>query len=122
MVSATRLPLTLTVFLAAAAARIFLIPLTNGPDFLVWDLASRATLNGSTLYAPHPAGSLGGPYTSPPLFLYIELPFQWAAVHLGWPFRVLGKLPVIAGDFLTGWLIAAFLAERRHGDGRIAAA
>jgi len=122
MVRATRFPVTITVFLASVIVRCLLLPITYGPDFLVWDLASRATLGGTNIYAHHPAGYLGGPYTYPPLFLYVELPFQWLAIHTGLPFTVLGKLPIVAGDLLTGYLIALFLAKRHHGDGRIALA
>ncbi len=122
MAWAMRLQLTLAVFLASLLVRCLLLPITYGPDFLVWDLASRATLSGINIYAHHPAGYLGGPYTYPPLFLYAELPFQWLAIHTGLPFTVLGKLPIVAGDLLTGYLIALFLAERHHGDRRIALA
>jgi len=122
MASATHLPVTLAVFLISVVVRCFLLPITYGPDFLVWDLASRATLSGVNIYAHHPEGYLGGPYTYPPLFLYVELPFQWLAIHTGLPFTVLGKLPIVAGDLLTGYLIAVFLADRHHGDRRIALA
>jgi hypothetical protein len=122
MVRATRFPLTVAVFLASVVVRCLLLPITYGPDFLVWDLASKGTLDGINIYAHHPAGYLGGPYTYPPLFLYVELPFQWLAIHTGLPFTVLGKLPIVAGDLLTGYLIALFLAKRHHGDGRIALA
>src|SRR6476660_3885936 len=122
MVRATRFPLTITVFLASVIVRFLLLPITYGPDFLVWDLASRATLSGINIYAHHPAGYPGGPFTYPPLFLYVELPFQWLAIHTGLPFTVLGKLPIVAGDMLTGSLIAAFLAARHHSDSRIALA
>ena len=57
-------------------ARAVLIPITHGQDFVVWDLASTATLHGVNIYAHHPAYP-GGPFAYFPVFLYLELPFQW---------------------------------------------
>jgi Gpi18-like mannosyltransferase len=39
---------------------------------------------------------------------------EWLAEHTGWSFRVLGKLPIVAGDMLVGWLIYATLRRHRH--------
>src|SRR5438105_4070571 len=76
----------------------------------------RYTLAGINVYAHHPHYP-GGSYTYFPLFLYLELPFQWLALHTGVSFTVLGKLPIMAGDVLAAALIAAHLGQRGHGDG-----
>jgi hypothetical protein len=117
-----RFRLTHAVFAVGLVLRCALVPVTHGPDFVVWDLASRATLGGSNIYADHPIGYPGGPYTYPPLFLYLELPFQWLALSTEVPFTVLGKIPIVLGDFLTAGLIVLFLRERRHDDRTIACA
>jgi uncharacterized membrane protein len=105
------LPL-LAVLGVGVVARAALVPITHGPDFTVWDLASRATLDGVNVYAHHPAYS-GGPYSYFPLFLDIELPMQWLALHTGVPFTVLGKLPIVAADLVATLLIVREL--RRSG-------
>ncbi|MCA1598814.1 MAG: glycosyltransferase 87 family protein [Chloroflexi bacterium] len=112
-------PYTALVLILGLALRAVLVPLTHGPDFVVWDLASRYTLAGVNIYRDHPPYP-GGPYTYFPLFLYLELPFQWLALHGGAPFVVLGKLPIIAGDLLTGALLAHILARRGCRDAVVA--
>jgi hypothetical protein len=109
-------PYTAAVFALGLALRALLLPLTHGQDFVVWNLASRYTLAGINVYAHHPHYP-GGPYTYFPLFLYLELPFQWLTLHTGVSFTVLGKLPIMAGDLLAAALIAAHLGQRSHGDG-----
>ncbi|HKO25053.1 MAG TPA: glycosyltransferase 87 family protein [Chloroflexota bacterium] len=109
-------PYTLAVFALGLVLRAVLIPITHGQDFVVWNLASRYTLAGINVYAHHPHYP-GGPYTYFPLFLYLELPFQWLALHSGVSFTVLGKLPIMAGDLLAAALIATHLRQRGHGDG-----
>jgi hypothetical protein len=100
------------VLLVGVAARAILIPITHGPDFTVWDLASRATLDGVNIYAHHPAYG-GGPYAYLPLFLYVELPMQWLALHTGVSFTILGKLPIAVADLAATALIVGEL--RRCG-------
>jgi len=95
-------------------ARAILLPITHGQDFTVWDLASRATLRGVNIYAHHPAYT-GGPFAYFPLFLYMELPMQWLALHTGIPFTVLGKLPIMAGDVLTTGLMVREVRRRSAG-------
>lgn len=109
-------PYTALVLLLGVLLRAVLTPLTHGQDFVVWDLASRGTLAGINIYAHHPHYP-GGPYAYTPLFMYLELPMQWAAMHIGWSFTVLGKLPIIAGDILTAVMIAIYFARRGAGDG-----
>ncbi len=99
---------------AGVVARAALVPITHGPDFTVWDLASRATLNGVNVYAHHPAYS-GGPYTYFPLFLYMELPMQWLALHTGVSFTIYGKLPIVLADLAATLLIVRAL--ERNGSG-----
>ena len=97
------------------AVRIALVPVTYGQDFQVWNLASSATLQGIDIYAHHPAYP-GGPFAYFPLFLYVELPFQWLAQHTGISFTVLGKLPILAGDIACGLALAAELRHRTGSD------
>ncbi len=100
------------VLLIGVVVRGLLIPLTHGQDFVVWDKASAATLRGVNIYAHHPAYP-AGPYAYFPLWLYIELPFQWLAQHSDVPFQVAGKLPIVAADLACALLIAA--AVRAQG-------
>lgn len=99
-------------------ARIVLIPLGHGQDFVVWDRASAASLQGVNVYAHHPDYP-AGPYAYFPLFLYIELPMQWLAMHTSLSFSILGKLPIMAGDIAAAVLIADAVAF--HGRSRRAA-
>lgn len=113
-------PYTALVLALGLILRAILTPITHGPDFVVWDLATRATLRGVNVYAHHPPYP-GGPYAYTPLFIYVELPFQWLALHLDVPFTVLGKIPILAGDVLAALLIAARLAHGRgHADRTVA--
>ena len=100
------------VFGVGLLIRVILMPLGHGQDFTVWDLASRATLNGTNIYAHHPAYP-AGPYGYFPLFADVELPFRWMALHLHLSFTVLGKIPIVVGDVLTAALIAAALRRDR---------
>jgi uncharacterized membrane protein len=113
------LPLTTLVFIVGGIARAVLVPITHGQDFVVWDLASHATLDGSNVYAHHPAYP-GGPYSYFPLFLYLEIPMQWMALHTGVSFTILGKLPIVVGDVAAAVLIASFLARRGLSDQAVA--
>lgn len=103
------------VLLAGLAVRAILVPITHGQDFEVWDLASRATLDGVNVYAHHPAYP-GGPYSYLPLFLLVEVPMQWLALHSGVPFGVLGKLPIVAADLACGALLAGHVRRQRGGE------
>lgn len=95
--------------------RAVLIPITYGQDFVVWDLATTATLHGTDIYAHHPDYP-GGPYAYFPLFLYLELPFQYLAQHTVFSFTVLGKLPILAGDVLAAVVLARELRDRGLGE------
>ena len=99
------------VLAAGIAVRVALVPITRGQDFDVWHLASTATLQGIDIYAHHPAYP-GGPYAYFPLFLYLELPFQWLAEHTGISFTVLGKVPILAGDIACALVLAGELRDR----------
>jgi len=99
------------VLAAGIAVRVALVPITRGQDFEVWDLATTATLQGIDIYAHHPTYP-GGPYAYFPLFLYLELPFQWLAQHTGISFTVLGKVPILAGDIACALLLAGELRDR----------
>ncbi len=106
----------LAVLIVGLVARAILVPITHGPDFVVWDLASRATLDGVNVYAHHPAYT-GGPYTYFPLFLYLEVPMQWLTVHTGVSFTIMGKLPIVGADLLATLLIVRELRRRGHRGG-----
>ena len=106
--ASVRLVLVLAV---GIAVRVALVPITRGQDFDVWHLASTATLQGIDIYAHHPAYP-GGPYAYFPLFLYLELPFQWLAEHTGFSFTVLGKVPILAGDIACALVLAGELRDR----------
>jgi hypothetical protein len=107
------------VLACGVVVRAVLIPITHGQDFVVWDEASAATLHGVNVYAHHPA-YLGGPFAYFPVFLYIELPFQWLAQHTALSFVVLGKLPMVAADIACAALIAGEC--RRRGARELAVA
>jgi uncharacterized membrane protein len=104
------------VLIIGLVARAILVPITHGPDFVVWDLASRATLNGVNVYAHHPAYT-GGPYTYFPLFLYLEVLMQWLTVHTGVSFTIMGKLPIVGADLLATVLVVMELRRRGHRGG-----
>jgi hypothetical protein len=114
-------PWLVAVLVAGAVIRGVLVPITHGPDFTVWDLASQYTLRGVNVYAHHPPYS-GGPFAYFPLFLYVELPMQWLAQHLHVSFTILGKLPIVASDLAVAVLLAATLRRAGMGDGRQALA
>jgi Glycosyltransferase family 87 len=104
------------VLTIGVVVRAILVPITHGADFVVWDLASRATLNGVNVYAHHPAYT-GGPYTYLPLFLYLEVPMQWLTVHTGVSFTIMGKLPIVGADLLATVLIVMELRRRGQRGG-----
>ncbi len=103
------------VLVAGILARLALIPITRGQDFQVWDLATRATLHGQDVFRHHP-NYPGGPYAYLPMFLDIELPFQWLAQHGVASFTVLGKLPILAGDVACALLIKKIAEGLGAGD------
>jgi glycosyl transferase family 87 len=103
------------IFAVGIAVRVALVPITRGQDFEVWDIASTATLQGVDIYAHHPDYP-GGPYAYFPLFLYLELPFQWLAEHTGVSFTVLGKLPILVGDIACALALAGELHDRTASD------
>jgi hypothetical protein len=113
--SVRRHPVTAAVFVAGLIARVILVPITHGPDFSVWNVDSFATLHGINIYEHHPF-TRSGPYAYSPLFLYVELPFQWLAQHGVAAFRTLGKVPIVAADLLLGLLLARLLARRGYAD------
>jgi hypothetical protein len=99
------------MIVAGVLVRLVLIPITHGNDFVVWDKASAATLHGVNIYE-HPPEAVSGPFAYFPLFVYLELPFQWLAQHTAISFTVLGKLPILAGDLATVGLLVRELRER----------
>jgi hypothetical protein len=102
------------VLIIGLVARAILVPITHGPDFVVWDLASKATLNGVNVYAHHPRYT-GGPYPYFPLFLYLEVLMQWLTVHTGVSFTVMGKLPIVGADLLATLVVVKEVRRRGRG-------
>jgi hypothetical protein len=100
-----------SVLAVGLIVRAVLVPLSHGQDFTVWDRATTASLHGVNIYAHHP-NYPGGPFAYLPLVLYLELPFQWLALHTGISFTVLGKVPIAFGDIACSLLIARAVAER----------
>lgn len=119
MRSLVREPWLLAVLAVGLFVRAVLIPITHGDDFVVWDLATKATLHGSNIFAHHPPYP-NGPYAYFPLFLYLETPFQWLAQHTSASFLVLGKLPILAADVACALLIAGELRWRGRSPRAIA--
>jgi hypothetical protein len=103
--------LLIAVLVLGIAVRAVLVPITHGQDFIVWNLASAAALRGSNIYAHHPAYP-AGPIAYLPLFIYLEMPFQWLAAHSQISFTILGKLPIVAADMACTVLIAEALTRR----------
>lgn len=112
-------PLVCLVLGVGLVIRAILVPITHGQDFVVWDLASSATLRGINIYAHHPHYP-HGPYAYFPLFLDVELPFQWLAQHTPVPFQTLGKLPIIGADVLVAVMIAKILTRSGRSERAIA--
>ncbi len=108
-----RLTPMMIVVLIGALARVVLVPITFGQDFVVWNLVARALLNGRNFYAHPPAHLPGGPYGYLPLFAYLEVPFKFLANVTPVSFTILGKVPMIAGDIGVAWAISRWC--RRTG-------
>jgi len=117
--SARANPALLLVLVVGVVLRAVLMPLTHGQDFVVWDKAATATLNGDNVYAHHPDYP-GGPYAYFPLFLYLELPFRWLAGATGIGFTVLGKLAIMAGDLVATMVLAAEIGRRGRSARQVA--
>lgn len=103
----------LALLLGALALRLALTPLGAGVDFRAFAHLSWLTLHGHDVYALSRAQLHSEPWTYFPLCLDLFTALQWLAVHTGWTFRVLGKLPIIVADLAIGWLI--YRALRRRG-------
>src|SRR5438270_13262825 len=78
-------PYTAAVLALGLLIRAALLPLARGHDFIARDLDTRATLSGFNIYTYHLPHYPGGPYAYFPLFLYLDVPFQWLALHTGLP-------------------------------------
>ncbi len=98
----------------ALIARLALLPLAAGNDFLAYAKLAAHSLRGDDVYAlelSHHLDTLSWSYL--PLLLHMFTAIQWLAAHTGWPFRVLGKLPIVAADLAVGALL--YVALRRQG-------
>lgn len=99
----------------AALVRCVLLPIAYGHDFVVWDQATRYLVHGINPYTRW--RHMANPYAYPPVFLYLDLPMQWLALHTGVSFVILGKLPMAAADLVVGatlyrWLCNAGRSSR----------
>ena len=101
------------LFLAALALRLALLPLAEGYDFRAFARLTWLTLHGRDVYALSDAQRATVPWAYLPLYLHVLTALGWLSAQTGWPFRVLGKLPVVATDLAIGWLL--YRALRRHG-------
>ena len=99
--------------LIALAIRVILLPLTEGWDFNSFAHEAALTLRGYNVYALD-RSVFRLPWTYLPLCLRLFTALQGLAGVTGWPFRVLGKLPIVAADLCIGYLI--FTALRRRGE------
>ncbi len=110
--------LVIALLLGALVIRLALLPLTAGNDFRAFDILAALSLHGHDVYALRVAHRLGTlPWTYFPLLLHMFAALQWIAMHTGWPFRVLGKLPIVAADLAVGLLLYTALRRRGRGEG-----
>jgi hypothetical protein len=113
-------PAVPALLLAALALRVALLPLGNGNDFRASATLALATLQGHDIYGlsdhyiHRHLHSLTWTYL--PLCLHLFTALTYLAVHTGWPFRVLGKLPMVAADLAVGLLLYAALRRRGHSE------
>ncbi len=105
----------IAALLAGAVLRLALTPLTEGNDFIAFGQLATLTLHGHDVYALNVQHRLHGilPWTYLPLLLYVFTAAQWLAVHTGWSFMVLGKLPIVIADLVVG--AALYAAVRCAG-------
>jgi len=101
------------LFLAALSLRLALLPLAEGYDFRAFARLIWLTLHGRDVYALSGTQLRTVPWAYLPLYLHVLTALGWLSAQTGWPFRVLGKLPVVAADLAIGWLLYRTL--RRHG-------
>ena len=103
---------------AALVLRFALAPLTGGNDFIAFHRLAALTLQGHDVYALGVDHRLGKalPWTYLPLLLYVFTAAQWLSLHLGWPFVVVGKLPIVVADLAVGALIYKALRSYRRSE------
>lgn len=108
------IPADVPIFLAVALlVRLILAPLTEGWDFFSDARSAALALHGYDVYGlSRTAFRL--PWTYFPLCLHLFAGLQWVAGATGFPFRVLGKLPMVVADLGIGYLL--FTALRRRGE------
>ncbi len=105
-----------SLFLGGAVAlRLVLLPVTEGWDFHAYERLAWLTLHGRDVYGMKRI-DLPLAWTYFPLGLDMFSGLEWMALHTGWPFRVLGKLPTVAADLGVGWLLFTALRRRGHNE------
>jgi hypothetical protein len=108
------------LMLVALVLRLALLPLDAGNDFRAFATLALATLHGQNVYGMSYAylhthlHSLSWTYF--PLCLHIFTALSFLAGQTGWPFFLLGKLPMVAADLAVGWLLFAALRRRGHSE------
>ncbi len=110
------------VLLAALALRLVLLPLTAGNDFRSFEKLALLALQGHDVYSL-PSAYLSAHFHSLswtyfPLCLDMFTGLRWLGLHTGWPFSVVGKLPMVAADLGIGWLLYVALHRRGHSTRR----
>jgi len=110
--------LAIGLLLAGLAIRLPLLRVTEGNDFIAYTKLSLLALQGRDVYALKLSNGLHGalPWTYLPLLLHMFTAVQWLAMHTGWSFRILGKLPIVAADLTAGSLLYTALRRRGHSE------
>lgn len=104
--------LALLVYGAALVVRLALLPWTEGWDFHSIARLATLTLQGRDVYALTPPQLHVAPWAYFPPCLYLYTSLAWLALHTGWPFLILGKLPVVVADLAVGGLLYRALQQR----------
>lgn len=114
----------LVLLLLAFSLRLFLVPLSYGGDFFLFEVAAKKTLEAKNIYALY-LEKVIHLFAYPPLFLYVLAPLKFISLKIGIiggmsPFRVLGKLPAVIADIALGYLIYLLLRKAHKSEARAA--
>lgn len=110
------IPLHLPLLLGLALLlRLALAPLTEGWDFHAFAQLAGFVNQGHDVYAMR-RSQMQLPWAYLPLCLNMFAGLGWLSTHLGVPFRLMGKLPIIIADVEIGWLLYSALLRRGHSE------